>query len=323
MQELISVIVPIYNVENYLENCLSSICNQSYKNLEIILINDGSTDSSEKICKKYVEKDNRVRLYSCLNSGPAFARNLGISKSNGNYITFIDSDDKVDLNMIKILYDELKKNDGDISISCILDSHEKYYFDKLGYGVVNKQQFMEYLLCDYIKSYLMGKLYKKKLWDKIRFPNGKKVEDLAVLYKIFENANNIINVNKKLYYYTEDNPNSETRTCREFSGLYPRFYFNTERYEFAKKYYPQIVDNVLYQAVSYGNMSFFKIIDKTYYNNEKKEILNYFIKNKKNIIKCKQLPLYKKLEALCIMNQYETCCKFFSKLHEMKQKSDF
>lgn len=321
MNDLISVIIPIYNAEKYLKKCLNSVVSQTYKNLEILLINDGSSDRSLDICYYFQDIDNRIQIFTCLNSGAAFARNLGLSKCNGKYIMFVDSDDYILPETIDILYSAIKKYEADISTSYVLPSVEKKYYDLLGTGLVSKTIFMNYLLSDKIKSYLMNRLYKKELWTDIRFPNEMKVEDLAVLYKVIDKADKIVNVNKELYKYTEDNPNSETRTNNDVIGLYPRCIFNFERLEFAKKKYIDAIDEVLYQAVSYGNICYFKM-NKSYYNEQKQKILYYFIKNKKNIMNSYTLPLYKKIEAFVIMHQWTFLCNIFSNLHKKKQSKD-
>ena len=318
-KELVSIIIPVYNTEKYLEVCLDSVCSQTYKNLEIILINDGSTDNSEEICQKFKDMDQRIQIYTCFNSGPAFARNLGLSKAHGEYIMFVDSDDWILPELVDTLYDWIQIYKGDVSITYVLKEQEQKYYEELGKGLVEKNKFMKYFLSDSIKSYLMGKLYKKKLWNDIRFPNGQKVEDLAVLYKVFEKANRIINVNQNLYHYNQDNPNSETKGCRNIEGLYPRCIFNFERYDFSKENYPFVTDEVLYQAVSYGNICVLKMWNKTCYNEQKQNILNYFIKNKKNIMKSKTIPIYKKIEANCIMNKWDFCCNLLRKIHEKKE----
>ena len=115
--ELISIIVPIYNTEKYLGQCLDSIINQSYTNFEVLLINDGSTDSSGMICQEYVARDSRFRYFEKDNGGVASARNLGLERSSGAYITFIDSDDWVEFNYLDVLYTALKENDTDVAIS--------------------------------------------------------------------------------------------------------------------------------------------------------------------------------------------------------------
>ena len=116
MNDLISVVVPVYNVEKYLKKSIESIINQTYKNLEIIIIDDGSSDDSYNVCKKYKEIDSRIILIHTENKGVSHARNLGLSKANGKYLIFIDSDDYIEDNMIEILYTNLKKTKSDLSI---------------------------------------------------------------------------------------------------------------------------------------------------------------------------------------------------------------
>lgn len=318
MEDLVSIIIPVYNAEKYLETCLNSVINQTYKNLEILLINDGSTDNSEEICEKFKKTDSRIKLYYTINSGPGFARNLGLSRAIGDYIMFVDSDDSVDTKIVEILMEELKKNDGDVSASYVLPSHEQIYYEKMNEGICDKKTFIQYLLSDNIKSYLMGKIYKKKLWENVRFPIDMKVEDVAVLYKVFFAANTIVNVPKHLYFYTEDNPNSETRTQTKIEGLYPRFYFGTERYAFARKYYPEVADTILYQTVSYGNMSYFKMIGIPKYKEEMEKILKYFRENNRAIFQNKSLPWYKKLETWCIIHNWKIMCLILDIMHEKK-----
>ena len=116
-RELISIIVPIYNTDCYLRQCLDSIINQSYKNFEVLLINDGSVDDSVMICKEFAEKDSRICYFEKENGGVSSARNLGLKNVKGNYITFVDSDDWVEENYLEVLYNALKENEVDISIS--------------------------------------------------------------------------------------------------------------------------------------------------------------------------------------------------------------
>ena len=125
MNELISVIVPIYNVEKYLERCLDSIIKQTYKNLDIILVDDGSIDNSTKICDEYVKKDSRIKVIHKENGGLSDARNVGIDNSDGKYICFIDSDDYIELDMIENLYDGIVKNNANICCCGKLLEYEK------------------------------------------------------------------------------------------------------------------------------------------------------------------------------------------------------
>ena len=118
IQELISIIVPVYNVENYLRMCLDSIMSQTYQNFECLLINDGSPDNSADICREYVSKDSRFRYFEKENGGLSDARNYGIRQSKGSYLTFVDSDDWLDSYYIETLYDIMIKHNADVSVAC-------------------------------------------------------------------------------------------------------------------------------------------------------------------------------------------------------------
>ena len=116
MKKLISIVLPIYNVENYIEKCMESVLNQTYKNIEIILVDDGSPDNCPIICDQYVKEDNRVKVVHKENGGLSDARNAGIKVANGDYITFIDSDDYVDKDYVEFLYNTIEETDADIAI---------------------------------------------------------------------------------------------------------------------------------------------------------------------------------------------------------------
>ena len=125
-EKLVSIIVPVYNVEDYIEDCIKSLINQNYKNIEIILINDGSSDLSEEICRTYQQKDKRIKLYSIQNSGVSTARNLGIKKSKGDYILFVDSDDEVNDNYVSYLL----KNASELCLSiCNFSTNISHVFE--------------------------------------------------------------------------------------------------------------------------------------------------------------------------------------------------
>lgn len=205
MNDLISVVVPIYNVENYLQNCVTSIIKQTYKNLEIILVNDGSTDHSLEIAKQLGEIDNRIKVINKTNGGLSDARNAGIDISKGKYITFIDSDDYIPCDAIEYLYLSMIHNCASISIGRLkttskLDdcdiTYENFYkiFDK--YNAIN-----EMLYANKYSVAAPGKLYLKSLFDNIRFPFGKLHEDVFTTYKVFLKADKVFYGDKLVYYY--------------------------------------------------------------------------------------------------------------------------
>lgn len=188
---LISVIIPVYNVEKYLERCIESVCNQSYKNLEIILIDDGSTDGSGRICDKKREGDVRIIVYHKENGGQGTARNKGLDLCSGKYITFLDSDDMMESSCIEELYDFLVKNNLDIS-ACnyarytedghMISLFEEKYDDFIVNGI-EAQRRIWYAECINLAPW--GKLYRKELWKNIRFKECRYYEDYATMHRIY------------------------------------------------------------------------------------------------------------------------------------------
>ena len=210
MEELISVIVPIYNVEKYLNKCIESIINQSYSNLEIILVDDGSKDSSGIMCDNYILKDKRIKVIHKENGGLSDARNVGIEKAKGEYIVFIDSDDWIDEKMIEILYNIIKKNNSDISIcDYFLAYNEEIQTQKEDIEIINLSN-IEALKTIYDKDLgvcmivAWNKLYKRNLFkDDIRYPYGKIHEDEFTTYKLLYKAEKISYTKQKMYYYRQ------------------------------------------------------------------------------------------------------------------------
>jgi len=208
MNKLISVIIPVYNVEKYIEQCIKSVINQTYKNMEIILINDGSKDKSGEICNEYSQKDERIKVIHTENFGVSNARNIGLDEAKGEYITFIDADDYVDEKYIEQLYVQCKNTNSDISIIGTIDfkdednkiKNKTHYYTK----ILNKEQAIKEMLNEkYYVGVVWAKMYKKELWNGIRFNlNTKIAEDLEVLYEIFKKCT-LINVDTSnlLYYY--------------------------------------------------------------------------------------------------------------------------
>lgn len=211
MNETISVIIPVYNVEKYIKKCIDSVINQTYKNLEIILIDDGSKDNSPQICDEYAKKDNRIKVIHKENEGQSVARNLGLDIATGRYIGFVDSDDYIKENMFETLYKNMIKYDADISICNIIKLNETLNENVEKYNeieIYNKNDLMKQLLKQHITNYLYNKLYKREVWEDIRLPKGKILEDMAVMYKLIEKANKIVATNKTEYYYFIRNDSS-------------------------------------------------------------------------------------------------------------------
>lgn len=223
MNPKISIIVPVYNVENYLDECIQSIINQEFEEFELILINDGSTDKSGSICDNYALKDNRIRVFHKENEGPSIARNLGINMANGEYIGFVDSDDTINKKMYKKMYDLAKKSDLEMVVCGFKEidykTNKEMEFINPLYGV-NKlegskiKKVVEDLLCDNkILGYasLCNKLYKREeiKRNNITFKNNIRIaEDLCFNIQFLLSIKKICSVNEALYEYRRINSNS-------------------------------------------------------------------------------------------------------------------
>ena len=207
MGDLVSIIIPVYNTEKYLKRCLDSAINQTYKNLEIIIVNDGSTDGSIEIINDYEQKDNRIRVLNIVNSGLSVARNTALNNAHGEYVVFLDSDDWLSLDLVErcinvcidkkcdlvcfqyyLTYGEISDNS---SSNTALDVE---IVDSLGaLKELNDESRIQSMVCN--------KFYSKSCFQTIRFPAGKKYEDSFIMYKIFLQCGNIGIIEDRLYYY--------------------------------------------------------------------------------------------------------------------------
>lgn len=201
MQPLISIIVPVYNVEKYLNKCVESIVNQTYKNLEIILVDDGSTDNCPRICDEWAEKDSRIKVIHKQNGGVSSARNAGLDNAAGEYIAFVDSDDYIKNDMYEKLYNALMKYNADVSI-CNMFSYNRsliLYPEMFS----KKPDILSLYLSDVLCSPgIPGKLYKKSIIQSVRFDTSKKIsEDYLFNYHVFKKAENAVAIKDELYCY--------------------------------------------------------------------------------------------------------------------------
>ncbi len=208
MKKLVSIVVPVYNVKDYLKKCLDSIIGQTYRRIEIILVDDGSNDGSEKIVDDYSKTDNRIVVIHKENGGLSSARNVGIDMAKGDYITFVDSDDFVDSNMIEKMLKEAVDRSADLVIC-----NRIYYYEN-GKTIVKKKydKTAEMTPCESLRELMLGKkydmaawakMYKKELFNDIRFPVGKISEDYFVMYKLFDLSNKVVLIPDHLYYYAQ------------------------------------------------------------------------------------------------------------------------
>ncbi len=204
---LITIIVPIYNCEKYLKRCIESLLSQTYKNIEIILINDGSTDNSIKICEKYQKIDSRIIIINKDNEGVSEARNDGIKKANGEYISFVDSDDYLALDTIEILFRYIEKNNVDCTIVNAIDFDENGNFFEIdvinGLEILEKNDFLKELFLEKkVKSVCWGKLYKTSIAKKCVFNKKMKIaEDFDYLIQYIDYSSKFLILPYNKYYY--------------------------------------------------------------------------------------------------------------------------
>ena len=263
----ISVIVPVYNVEEYLEECLDSIINQTLEDIEIICVNDGSTDNSLKILKKYAKKDNRIKIINQKNCGSGCARNSGLNQSQGDYIFFLDSDDFIPLNALELTYDNAISNNSDLIMFKIARFDDfKDDYSKPGFPLedsFNKVDFNNFTFTyKNIKKYVLNssfspwsKLYKKDFlekWRDFKFPINIAYEDVLFHVKAVLRSSKISFVPEFLYNYRTSNVNSITHTESNAIDIFKvcdsvELFLKNENYfeEFEKEFYEFKVTQIL------------------------------------------------------------------------------
>ena len=220
--DIISVIVPIYNVEQYLQKCLDSILTQTYKELEIILVNDGSKDNSGRICDEYACIDSRVKVIHKKNEGVSIARNVGLDICNGSWICFIDGDDFIEPSYIESLYSNAIKYNADIVTSDFKGYDIKKgaftsYYKKKGRYISNQmtgQKALSLMLRLRENCSVWSKIFKRSSIANLRFPIGRINEDGLFLFYLYQKVNNVVSIPQADYYYRV-NPNGLARTVNE------------------------------------------------------------------------------------------------------------
>lgn len=208
MNELVSVIVPVYNVEKYIKKCLNSIINQTYKNLEIILVDDGSPDNCPQICDEYAKKDSRIKVIHKANGGLSDARNAGVAASTGEYIGFVDSDDYIEPNMYERLYELINENNADISLCAVQKEDERgnsiSQFTTDIVGMFEDEEIFDKINLN--NPYFIiacNRLYKKHIVQNTPFPVGFIHEDEFTTHRFFGLSKKVVCSNDRLYHYLE------------------------------------------------------------------------------------------------------------------------
>lgn len=235
--KLISIVVPVYNVEKYIEKCIVSIINQTYTNIEIIIVNDGTKDNSLEVIKKYINNDKRIRVINQENAGLSEARNTGIKNALGQYILFVDSDDFIDKKMVEKMYKKLQEDNSQIVMCNIcrwdylkdeeLGFRENYYGEK---EIFNNDEAVRALLLNKINGYAWNKLYDINLFKNIRYIKGILFEDMFTTFDLILKTNQVSVVKDKLYYYvSRDDSITKNMTKKAILDLNHRIEYVSEK----------------------------------------------------------------------------------------------
>lgn len=263
-QSLISIVIPVYNVEPYLRECLDSVIAQSYKNLEILIVDDASTDGSYDICREYAQNDERIHLFKNeVNRGLSATRNLALDNAHGDYIGFVDSDDFIDPNMYDIMLKKLEADNADIAMCNYYWTNEQgektsqyvsYNRDRKVSGI---EKLRENVFT--INNCVWDKLFKRKLFEDIRFPEGRLFEDIFIMHELIDKASSVSVTKESLYYYRK---RKTAITLRSFKpenfdivdAFIAKYTYVSEKYPDERKMIDKVAESVLANIIYCAEM---------------------------------------------------------------------
>lgn len=246
----ISILVPVFQAEPFLRRCLDSLISQTHDDLEIILVDDGSSDGSETICDEYATKDARIQVIHQGNAGVSAARNVGLDAAKGEYILFVDSDDWIEQETCSSLLSTARRHLADIV--CFGHVEERSFGETIIHkvespGVISKDDFMRSLVWgdDVFQVMLWNKLFSRNLFDGLRFTEGRIHEDLEIMHKLVHRADLTYATNQVFYHYVRRDQGSITSNLLLPKSIKDRIYANKERLSFLYIYYPELIDKQL------------------------------------------------------------------------------
>ena len=328
MNELITVIIPIYNVEKYIYECVYSVLKQTYTNLEIILVDDGSPDNCGKICDDYAKKDSRIKIIHKPNGGLSDARNSGIDIASGEYITFIDSDDFIAEDMIEYMYLNAVKNHTDISVcqKQPVDEDGNIIFDKLQCEDIcihgSEEALKYYFKTKKIQSVAWGKLYKRELFVALRYPKDKYCEDEFTTYRAIAKTNILYIGKEKKYFYRQ-------RTGSIMNSTFSYKHLDVidaalERKNFIEKKFPKLTlyaNGSIIHAVNQCIIMFLNSTDVLFDIEPKlKEFQKYYRKYEKDFLRCNNC-FAAKLFSVCAFINVKLAMKLFQLVIKLKWRN--
>lgn len=236
MSKLVSIIIPVYKVEQYLKRCMDSVLNQTYKNIEVILVNDGSPDNCPALCDEYAKIDSRVRVIHKENGGLSSARNVALDTVKGDYVFFVDSDDWLALDTLEVLNEYLEKDYDMISFQRTYLTEEKVV--EKGSENAKDMDVSQYIDESFLGKYdffVTTKIFKTEVFNNVRFLEGRNYEDLEIMHRLFLNMKKVVGLDYFLYYYWKGNEGAITNTIT-MENIKDHYLSANEIYHACKKY---------------------------------------------------------------------------------------
>lgn len=320
--DLITIVVPVYNVEKYIKRCIDSIVKQTYQNIEIILVNDGSPDNCGVICNKYAEHDSRIHVIHKTNGGLSSARNAGLEMSHGEYIVFIDSDDWIEENYIEKLYKDIIQYKSDIACPgfCLSYDNGRRIYDcriKNVTSYTSEEALEIFLFNGYLTPCVASKMWKKELWSNIRCPMGVLFEDQYTTYKLLMRANKVVFDPSVNYFYfkREGSIGHSSFSNRTYDLLYGI----EEEYNEITKRYPNIKDSMDVARAVWEIVFVNMMISSDYSDHSTTKIIQNRVRGVlKKVITTKFLPIIRKIEMTIFCIDYKLYKKIYIKYKAYK-----
>lgn len=308
MDKKVSIVIPVYNVEEYLEEAVSSAIHQTYRNLEIILVDDGSTDSSGRMCDALKEKDDRIIVLHDKNEGLSEARNRGIRIASGEYICFLDSDDYLDKTFVEKMLSCMEATGADLAICPLW----KIYPNGEKTGPTPEEKYTElsrdetykliFTNSGHIGLYAPNKLYRKALFDSVSFPYGKYYEDSGTTYRIIHQCGKSVYYSEPLYFYRANRPNSILSDKSKLNRRFDKCGFLEEMDSFF-----MTQDKDVYSAfLSKYTSDLMGILEDCFNQSEVGSPLwnhakEMFLKHRKEILFNRYIPVGRKIKGICLV----------------------
>lgn len=309
--DLVSIIVPIYNVEKYIQKCIDSILEQTYNNIEVILVDDGSLDTSGALCDQYISKDPRIKVYHKTNGGLSDARNYGLKFASGKYVLFIDGDDFLDESMVLTLYNLIKNTDTRISACSLIYEYEcenvpdNYSYSNSSQVLSSTDFFL--LMLDFNKRLRMGvwnKMYDISLFKDVKFPVGRLYEDVGTMFKLIFQVDAVSFIDIPLYHYLK---RVGAITSRKYDRKeLDRYVMTSSMINYVTNKYPEILGNaIIYKLVNCDLSIINSMVNTKTYDKRMVKLLTLDFKKYFHLLMKSNLDIVKKIQIILFLIDFK------------------